>query len=219
MQTILVSCLFLFADPMIGDQVFWKDEAEAKVGNTVVDIKTIPRPATVEKINGDWLWLGKAWVRKQDVRTTQAALEYYTDAIRKEPSEAIWWLNRGIIWKSKGELDNALKDYTEAIRHDPKYAEAYSRIAWLRATCPDEKYRDGKQAVDYATKVCEMTAWKLWIGLGTLAAAYAEAGDFMNAVKWQEKTIELAPEGEKQSAQERLELYRSEKPYREMPKK
>jgi hypothetical protein len=86
------------------------------------------------------------------------------------------------------------------------------------ATCSEEKYRDGKRALEYAEKACELSGWKSWRELGTLAAAYAETGDFSNAMKWQEKAIELANEEQKQGGDEQLDLYRSHKPYREIPK-
>ena len=75
--------------------------------------------------------------------------------------------------------------------------------------------RDGKEAVDSATKACELTEWEKASYLGTLAAAYAEAGDFAAAVKWQTKAIELGKnEKEKEKYGKRLKLYKEKKPYR-----
>ena len=143
------------------------------------------------------------------------ALKDLTAAIQLDPENAGYYGNRGYVWYAKGEFDNALKDYTEAIRLDPGLALAYINLAWLRATCPDEQYRDGEEAVSYATKACELSAWKSWSDLETLAAAYAEAGDFTNAVNWQEKMIELSPEGVRQAANERLKQYRMKQPCRD----
>ena len=56
--------------------------------------------------------------------------------------------------------DKAIADYNEAIRLDPKYALAYNGLAWLAATCPDAKYRDGKKAVQSAVTACKLTEWK-----------------------------------------------------------
>jgi Flp pilus assembly protein TadD len=145
------------------------------------------------------------------------AIKDYTEAIRLDPKDANAYNNRGIVWTSKGEFGNAIKDYTEAIRLDPQYASAHNGLAWLLATCPNEKYRNGKQAVADATKACEFTHWKNSSFCDTLAVAYAELGDFAAAVKWQTKAIELVASdpASVQEYRDRLELYRQHKPFRE----
>ncbi len=76
--------------------------------------------------------------------------------------------------------------------------------------------RDGKRAVESATKACELSEYTDAFHLGTLAAAYAEAGDFEAAVKWQAKANSLysAP-GDQEKGQGRLKRYHERKPYRE----
>jgi tetratricopeptide (TPR) repeat protein len=69
-------------------------------------------------------------------------------------------------------------------------------------------------AVEFATKACALSDWKSSIDLQALAAAYAEAGDFPNAVKWAEKAFELVPQRDRNEARERLQLYRDQKPFR-----
>jgi tetratricopeptide (TPR) repeat protein len=89
---------------------------------------------------------------------------------------------------------------------------AYNGRAWLRATCSDEKYRDGASAVEDATTACELMSWNDFQSLETLAAAYAEAGDFVEAVDCQEKAIELAHDDKKEGCRIRLKLYKEGKP-------
>ena len=126
--------------------------------------------------------------------------------------------DRGNAWYAKEEYDKAIADYDQAIALDPKFAMAYNRRAWLWATCPDEKYRDGKKAVESATRACELTDWKDADSLNTLAATCAEAGDFDTAVKWEEKALGLLAKDDEPSRKDydaRLTLYQAKKPYRE----
>ena len=103
----------------------------------------------------------------------------------------------------------------------PKDARACNGAAWLLATCPDQKIRDGSEALQLATRACEVTDWKDPLYLDTLAAAYAELGQFEKAVEWQQKAL-ANPDFEKNVdkdefvvAQRRLNLYKSGKPFRE----
>jgi tetratricopeptide (TPR) repeat protein len=116
------------------------------------------------------------------------------------------------------EYDKAIADYDKAIELDPKYAWAYRNLAWILATCPNGKHRDGRQAVASATRACELTDWKGAEDLDALAAAYAETGDFEAAVKWQEKALELLAKDDVQARKgysARLALYQARKAYHE----
>ena len=85
-----------------------------------------------------------------------------------------------------------------------------------RRDLPRRILRDGKKAVELAIEACELTRWKEAYCLETLAAAYAETGDFASAVKWQTKAIELEADAkEKDEYQARLKLYQEKKPFRE----
>ena len=96
-------------------------------------------------------------------------------------------------------------------------AQQLNNSARRKATSTDERYLDGLMAVDLATEACEKTKWTRADYIDTLAAAYAESGDFDAAIKWQLKAIELAAANLsfKAAAEERLELYRAAKPCRE----
>jgi tetratricopeptide (TPR) repeat protein len=109
---------------------------------------------------------------------------------------------------------------TAAMLKPVDYAEAMNSLAWCRSTFAKSILRDGKKAVEEATKACELSHWKNSSYIDTLAAAYAETGDFKQAVQYEEKSIALAgPQGhELGPSQERLALYRDGKPYREKPK-
>ena len=103
---------------------------------------------------------------------------------------------------------------------DPSHATLYRTLAWLQATCADEKLRDGKKAFENASTAFQLTGGKDWKCVETLAAAYAECGDFANATRWQTKAVEMAPdEGNRQWCRSLLELYKRHKPYHQAPKK
>jgi hypothetical protein len=81
--------------------------------------------------------------------------------------------------------------------------------------CPDGRHRDGRKAVEAATKACELEQWLCPFELGTLAAAYAEAGDFASAVNWQSQANKLHDSTEGRAIGEaRLKLYQEKKPCR-----
>lgn len=121
---------------------------------------------------------------------------------------------RGSTWLLEGNYREAHADYQEALRLDPANPMIHSSLAWFYASCADEKYRDGELAVEFARRACESSKYTLWYQLNTLAAAYAEAGDFESAREWGRKAFDLAPEDEKPGCQERLQLYARNSPLR-----
>jgi tetratricopeptide (TPR) repeat protein len=150
----------------------------------------------------------RAWAYN-NMKEYDLALKDCTEAIRLDPKDAWAFLNRGRAYKGKKEYDNAIKDYQESIQLDPKLADAPNYLAWLLATCPKDSIRDGKRAVQLATKACELSEWKNWHWIGTLAASYAECGDLKEAIKRQKKAIELRIDDkeELEKALKRLKLY------------
>jgi hypothetical protein len=92
-------------------------------------------------------------------------------------------------------------------------------MALIYATCSEAKCRDGKKAVENANKAVELSGGRECGYLATLAAAFAESGDFVKAQEFEEKEIESTPERFKQECRSRLELYKQGKPYHEPPVK
>jgi tetratricopeptide (TPR) repeat protein len=130
----------------------------------------------------------------------------------------------GDVLRQAGRLEEAEPLFVKGLESkqrvlDEKNPDALNELAWLQATCPVAEVRNGAKAIEYATKACELTKWKTANDVDTLAAAYAEAGDFESAVKWQKEAINLLtgkePAEWRSGFEARLKLYQSGKPYRE----
>ncbi|MDQ7823598.1 MAG: rhomboid family intramembrane serine protease [Candidatus Eremiobacteraeota bacterium] len=140
-------------------------------------------------------------------------------AIELNPESTDSYYQRGQIHKLAGSYRQSLSDFSKVIGMDAGHAGSYNRIAWLLATCPQKEHRNGAKAVSYATKACELKGWKNWSFLDTLAAAYAETGDFREAVRWESRALtsksKTFTDADRVDCQKRLQLYREGKPYRE----
>jgi tetratricopeptide (TPR) repeat protein len=148
-------------------------------------------------------------------KTAEAAARY-AEAVRLRPDYAEAHNNLGVLLARQGKTAEAAAHFAEAVRLKPDYADAHNNRAMILAACPVATYRDGTKAVEAATRACELTGWKIPGCLGTLAAAYAEAGDFDAAVAWQMRAIgALKDERAKDDYRSRLATYRAKRPYRE----
>jgi serine/threonine-protein kinase len=157
--------------------------------------------------------LGHLLLAKRDLPGAEAE---YREAVRLTPTSFAAHFNLGSLLQTKGDLVGAEAEYREAIRLEPKAELSHNNLAWLLATGPD-RVRDGKEAVRLATRACELTGWKNAGYVDTLAAAYAEVGEFEKAVETQKKALTL-PNAEKQYGPEfraHLALYEQKKPYRD----
>src|SRR5262245_60806130 len=112
--------------PRLGDQFMPRANCLPKVEAREIPVDPLSLPFTVTNFSRDWLWVGKAWVRKAQVVPLSDASSYYTDYIRSNPKSAWAYLNRGIVRDSTGDSVGALSDFSAAIRLDPKYAATYS---------------------------------------------------------------------------------------------
>lgn len=133
----------------------------------------------------------------------------YSDGSGDRLSESSQMIQQEAYAEASELLDEALLEYPD----DPMLL---NQKAWLLATCPDATVRDGQQAVELATRACEFTAYENVALIDTLAAAYAEAGDFESAVEWQRKALDMNTDPTfTEGLNQRLLVYRAESPYRE----
>ena len=162
----------------------------------------------------DWFEQGLSFI---DSHRFEDAIEAFSKAIEVDVHDAGAYNNRGLAWRKKGAYERAIADYTKAFNTNPDCAEAYNNLAWTFAVCPDFAYRNGAKAVDLAQKAVELAPEPY--ALDTLAAAYAEAGEFGDATAIQIRVIALeSKQGKTEDLaeyRERLESYRVNKPWRE----
>jgi len=140
-------------------------------------------------------------------------IKSFSDQSAKELGEVYY--NRGAAYHRNGKPRLALDDYDKCLSIDPDIKSVHNKIAWLRATSPDESIRNGKKAIKHALAACGQTDNKNHSYIDTLAAAYAESGDYDSAVKSIRLAIELAIESDdKMEYGSRLVLYEKKQPYR-----
>jgi tetratricopeptide (TPR) repeat protein len=142
------------------------------------------------------------------------AIEDLNAAIRLDPQNAKAHVSRGEIYLASRDWARAATDYREAIQLDDKLGPAYQGAAWIMATCPEERYRNAELAISTAQKAIELDGDADPRYIETLAAAYANAGQYASAVAILEAHMSKLPRQSVAGAQQRIQLYKSEQPYR-----
>jgi tetratricopeptide (TPR) repeat protein len=124
---------------------------------------------------------------------------------------------RGDALLSVGKHADAVKDYEEALKVDPEDTGVLNNLAWVLATSPEDNVRNAERSIELGTKACELTKYQKAHILSTLAAGYAEKGDFENAKKWSGKAVELGAKEDDvdQQLKKELESYKNARPWRE----
>ena len=147
------------------------------------------------------------------------AIQSYHKAILAGPKNSDPYVNLGIALGQLGRTREAVAQYREALKLDPNLPTALNNLAWALATSSDDRLRNGAEAVQLAERACELTQYNQPWFVGTLAAAYAEAGRFADAVAAAEKAVKLATDAGLTAVavenRKLLELYRAGKPYHE----
>lgn len=129
---------------------------------------------------------------------------------------------RGDVKLALGQHTEAIADYEEAIKNIPEDEEDLSgvlnNLSWVLSTSPEDSVRNGKRALETGLQACELTEYKKSHILSTLAAAYAELGEFDKAIEWSTKAVELGTKEENEQVEqlkEELQSYKEKKPWRE----
>jgi Flp pilus assembly protein TadD len=154
------------------------------------------------------------------------AITHFQRAVEIEPDYAEAHNNLGLSLFRAGRVNEAIAHFQRALEIRPDLAETYNpevnnNLAWFLATDPDASKRNGALAVKLAEDACRKTHYQEPVIVGTLAAAYAKAGRFDEAIAAAQKAYALAsPSGDQkllERIQEHLASYRNHQPYRESP--
>ena len=147
----------------------------------------------------------------------RAAIREFTRAIEIDPGQFGSWRGRSDAEISIGQHKKAKDDLEKALSINPEDDGVLNNLAWLLATSPVDDLRNGKRAIELATKACKVTEWKEAHVISTLAAGYAETGDFDLAKQYSEQAIEAGSDVEevKKQLEKELESYQKGRPWRE----
>jgi protein O-mannosyl-transferase len=120
------------------------------------------------------------------------------------------------------QIEEAIAQYELVLKNDPAFLAALKDLAWIRATFPNAKFRNGKEAVRLAEQACGITTFQDPQCLNVLDAAFAEAGRFTDAIATAEKARTLYLKAGNTNAatmtEQRLSLYKNSQPFHTPPR-
>jgi tetratricopeptide (TPR) repeat protein len=158
------------------------------------------------------------------------AIDVFSRVLEQESDNGRALRFRADAYLNLGQHAEAIADFDRALQELEPDEGLLNNFAWVLATSPEDNLRDGKRAIELATKAAEMSDYQTPHVLSTLGAAYAETGDFDTAKKWSAKSIELSQkeldsaetdadrqriETEKAQLEKELATYEEGKPVRE----
>ncbi len=143
------------------------------------------------------------------------AMEDAEKMIEMNPRNEISYLSRAYVFRKKGNMEETKANLERCVEINDKQSGCLNDLAWLLATSSQDSMRDGVRAVEMAKRACEITKWQNAAVVDTLAAAYAEIGDFQKAVEYQSKAVPMQMTEHAEGAKERLEMYKAGEKYRE----
>ena len=194
-------------NPTLADAWYVRGNVFAFLENTPLALKNYERAVEIDsKHAAAWYNRGNLLFNESDDET---AIECWTKAVAIQPTLFRAYNNRAAALVRTKKYAEAAKDYQRAIEISPGFARAYDNYAWLLATCEDPGIRETTKAVFLAKRACELTEFKEWSHFSTLAATYAEAGDYVRASEFAQQAIALAPESQHPDLQRIVKLYQS----------
>jgi tetratricopeptide (TPR) repeat protein len=204
----------LEVQPLLVRGLWTRSVIQASNKNYVEAIKDVKTLASNDPTNEDLQLQLAALYNAMD--EPRRALDVYDRILRIDPENPRALRGRGDAHLSLGQHPDAVKDYEESLELDPEDDGVLNNLAWVLATSTFDEVRNGKRAIELATKACEVTKYEQAHILSTLASGYAEVGEFENAIKWvKEGLAKSKEEKQTESLKKELEFYENKKPWRE----
>ncbi|HUA39785.1 MAG TPA: tetratricopeptide repeat protein [Candidatus Sulfopaludibacter sp.] len=150
-----------------------------------------------------------------------AAIEHYQQALKQMPDSVHAHYQLGLALQCVGESQAAIQQFQQVLKLDPFHITAQNDLAWILATSPDASLRNGSKAVEVARRAVQLSAGTSPQILDTLAAAYAEAGQFPEAITTARQALDLSVAQSNKTLtgliQNQIQLFETNAPYREKP--
>lgn len=199
-------------------------EAHNNLGNTLMQMGRVDEaiahyrkavevdPKYVEAYNN----LGAALLQ---IGRVEESLAHLRKALEIDAENGEVHNNLGNTFLRLRQLDEAISHYRRALEINPLNVNAQNNMAWLLATCPEPRLRNGPKAVELAEQADRLTGNRSPVIAATLAAAYAEMGRFPDAIRTAERALRLAADQSNNALadaiREQIDLYRSGFPSRD----
>ncbi|MDP9186304.1 MAG: hypothetical protein M3O72_02955 [Verrucomicrobiota bacterium] len=166
------------------------------------------------------LWT-KGRIAESHQHSRAAAIAHARTTLRDYPYDVPTHNDLSVLLVQNGDVRAGIEQWEISLQIDPNDGNALNNLAWVLATCPADAIRDGKLAVELAVKATTLPSVDVPIVLRTLAAAYAESGDFSKAIDTAQHAADLATAQNNTSLlatlRHEIELYQARTPYRESP--
>jgi tetratricopeptide (TPR) repeat protein len=133
--------------------------------------------------------LAKALLQKGKVAD---ALIHYRKLLELQPDNIEVHNIVGTVLIQQGRIRDGVEEWQKVLVIQSDNGNAMSNLAWIFATSPDDSLRDGAKAVQLASEALRISGQRIPIIFRTLAAAYAETGEFSKAIQTAQHGIELA---------------------------
>ena len=147
------------------------------------------------------------------------SIKQYAETLRFQSDFLEARLGLARSFTKMGKTKAAVENYYRILKREPERIEVLNDLAWILAVTEDTDVRNPIDSVKFAQKACDLTKYEQPEKLDTLAAAYAAAGNFTQAVRTAQKALELTQSSRQEKLaeqiQNRLQLYRGGKPYSE----